>query len=135
MRRRQYVFVAMPFAAEHQVLYRHQIKPAIKRAGFTCARVDEIPHNRPIQDVIFELVEKSKLVVFVADGGNPNAYYEAGFADAMRKEVVIVARSLAELKFDIANRHTITYQDRDGSLALELEKKLIALRHFRPFGV
>ena len=82
--------------------------------------------------MIFRYVEGSKLVVFVADGGNPNAYYEAGFADAMKKEVVIVAKSLEELRFDISNRHTLTYGTRPSSLPRALRGKLEALRLSRP---
>jgi len=132
MRKRQYVFVAMPFAKRYSTVYSRYIKTAVRRAGYNCVRVDEVTHNRPIQEVIFELVEKSKLVVFLADGENPNAYYEAGFADAMGKEVVIVADSLATLKFDVANRHSITYGGNLQKLSTRLESKLRALRLHDP---
>ena len=132
MRRRQYVFVAMPFAKGFIKLYRNGIKPGITLADYKCVRIDEIPHNRRIHDVIFELVQKSKLVVFAADGGNANAYYEAGFADAMHKEVVIVASSLAELKFDISNRSCLFYGKRPEMLPNLLAKKLKAIRLSNP---
>ena len=66
---------------------------------------------------------------------NANAYYEAGFADAMRKEVIVVAKSLGELKFDVANRHTITHGGDPALLATELEKKISALRLSEPLMV
>src|SRR5262249_35724839 len=100
MRERQYVFVAMPFDEKFRPIYQ-RIKEGITDCSLNCVRADEVVHNRGIHEVMFELVRKSKLVVFVADGGNCNAYYEAGFADAMRKEVIVVASSLDELKFDV----------------------------------
>jgi hypothetical protein len=85
--------------------------------------------------VIFELVEKSKMVVFGADDGNANAYYEAGFADAMRKEVIVVATSLKELRFDVQSRHTITYGSAPGTLASALREKITALRLSDPIAI
>jgi CheY-like chemotaxis protein len=128
MRKRQYVFVAMPFAPKHANLYTRGIVPAVRAAGFQCYRVDEVAHNRGIQNVIFDLVRGSKLVVFIADDANPNAYYEAGFADAMRKEVVIVARALDELRFDIANRHAIFHGHVMKQFRESLTAKIAALR-------
>lgn len=128
MRKKQFVFVAMPFDNRLNELYDRRILPAVTRAGFGCVRVDKVAHNRSIHEVIFELVQKCKLVVFVADYANANAYYEAGFADALGKEVVIVAKSLDELRFDVSNRHTITYGSRPSSLTAALAKKIAAVR-------
>ena len=134
MRQKQYVFVAMPFAPWHDNLYHKAIAPAVRDAGFQCFRVDEVTHSRGIQNVIFDLVQRSKLVVFVADEANPNAYYEAGFADAMRKEVVIVARQLDELRFDIANRHALFHNGVIKRLRIALAHKISALRLVSPPG-
>ena len=134
MRRLQYAFVAMPFHKDGGRLYS-QIRKGIRSAGFECVRVDKVAHTRPIQELVFELVEKSKLVVFVADGGNPNAYYEAGFADAMHKEVVVVARSLADLPFDIRNRNAVLYGEKLESLSGRLRDQISAIRLRPPVGV
>jgi len=130
MQSRQYVFVAMPFQ-KTSLLYS-SIRRGIISAGLRCVRVDKVPHTRPIQEVVFELVEKSKLVVFVADDGNPNAYYEAGFADAMRKEVIPVARSVDDLPFDIRNRNTIVYGNNPGTLAAKIKFTIDAIRFRKP---
>lgn len=134
MRQQQYVFVAMPFENTFLSIYKC-IKRSITNAGFKCVRVDEVSHTRPIQQIVFELVEKSKMVVFLADNGNPNAYYEAGFADAMRKEVIIVAKSVDELKFDIRDRQIISYRDKLATLENELKQKIFSLRHSKPLVV
>ena len=133
--RDQYAFVAMPFEEKYNALYRIAIKPAVTDAGLRCIRIDEVPHNRRIHDVIYDGVHKSKLVIFVADGANPNAYYEAGFADAMRKEVVIVAEHLEVLRFDVQTRHTITYGHDEAKLRALLTKRIRDIRRYSPPGL
>jgi hypothetical protein len=127
MQRQQYAFVAMPYGAETTRLYRH-IRQGVIAAGLRCVRVDKIPHTRSIQEFVFELVQKSKLVIFVADGGNPNAYYEAGFADAMHKEVIVVSRSTEELRFDLRNRNAIIYGDNPKTLESKIKSRIAAIR-------
>lgn len=134
MQSRQYVFVAMPFDRRHDALFE-QIKLGAGRAGLSCVRVDEVPHNRSINEVIYEAIGGCKLVVFLADGGSANAYYEAGFADAMHKEVIIVAHSTSELKFDVANRNCILYGDEFDQLAGRIEERITALRLRHPILV
>jgi CheY-like chemotaxis protein len=133
MKKKQYAFVAMPFSKGMSRLYS-SVRRGIEAAGLKCVRVDKLTHTRPIQEVVFDLVEKSKVVVFVADGGNPNAYYEAGFADAMRKEVIVVAKAVDELPFDIRNRNAVIYGDDVASLAERLRNQIAGLRLRSPVG-
>jgi hypothetical protein len=132
LRNRQYIFVAMPFATDVTDLYQRRVRPGIEAAGFRALRIDEVAHNKSIQRLIFETIEKAKAVVLVADNANPNAYYEAGFADAMQKEVLIVAKSVEELKFDVADRHTIFYGNRPSVVAPRIAEKLWRLRSEAP---
>jgi hypothetical protein len=75
------------------------------------------------------LIQDSKMVVFVADDANPNAYYEAGLADAMNKEVIVVARDVGVLRVDMAHRRVIPYNARLASpLRVRLAKEVQALR-------
>src|ERR1051325_156493 len=131
MQSQQYAFVAMPFGRETASLYQH-IRRGVVAAGLRCVRVDKIPHTRPIQELVFEYVEKSKLVIFVADGGNPNAYYEAGFADAMHKEVILVVRSVEDLPFDIRNRNAVVYGSNPKILEAKIKTMIDAIRFRRP---
>lgn len=124
---KQTVFVAMPFAPEYAALYRAGIKPAVEQLGLRCVRADELSHNRSIHDVMFRELAASKFVVFVADGANPNAYYEAGYAHALGKEVVAVARAHGDLLTDIKHRHTIFHGGQPKRLRDELLKKTRAM--------
>lgn len=130
---KQYVFVAMPFSEKFSKIYRH-IKVGIANAGFKCVRVDKVSHTKSIQSKTFDLVSKSKIVVFVADEGNPNAYYEAGFADAMDKEVIILAKEFKDLPFDIRDRQAIDYGNKPSAIEEKLAKKILSLCHDRPLA-
>jgi CheY-like chemotaxis protein len=132
MRSEQYAFVAMPFADDMSPIF-DQIKRGIERSGFKCVRVDGVAHTGSIHELIYDSVRNSKLVIFLADRKNANAYYEAGFADAMKKEVVIIATSVDELMFDVSNRRTITYGSDSDSLPKNMADMINGLRLQVPF--
>ena len=131
----QYVLVVMSFADEPTRLYKTQVKPAIESMGLRCVRADEVEHTRYIPSVVFKLVMGSKMVVLMADDLSPNAFYEAGFADAMRKEVVMVTRSCANMPFDVAQRSAIEYGNKARNLRTQLKQKLTRLRMVRSIGI
>lgn len=133
MRKAQYAFVAMPYEEQYANVFQ-AVEQGIAAAGLNCLRMDRIQHNRPIHAAILEAVQRSKLVVFVADGASANAYYEAGFADAMGKEVIVVAQSLDVLKFDIKHRNAILYKNDIRSVTSALRDRIMGLRFSRPVG-
>jgi hypothetical protein len=65
----------------------------------------------------------------------PNAYYEAGFADAMHKEVVLVAQGIADLPFDVRSRNAVIYGDAFETLVATLRDQIVAMRLRCPIGV
>ena len=75
--------------------------------------------TQSVVDRIFDEIRKSKLVVFVASGQNPNVFFEAGYAIALRKEVVTVT--------DRFDRHAIAYGNDPKSVETALMKKLASL--------
>ena len=128
LRSRQYIFVAMPFAEEFDGVYEKYLRAPIESSGFQAVRVDHLHHTRRIHEVLFELLEKAKGVVFFADNANPNAYYEAGFAEALKKEVIVVAKSVEALRFDINTKATVVYGEKISVLPKLIKEKLSGLR-------
>jgi CheY-like chemotaxis protein len=133
LRKAQYAFIAMPFAPGYQRLFAH-VRRGIVAAGLKCVRLDCVPHTRAINTLLGEYVQNCKVVVLVADGANANAYYEAGLADAMKKEVVIVARDEGTLLFDLRQRNAILYGREMESIAARLAERIMGLRFQRPHG-
>lgn len=133
MREKQFAFVAMPFSDKYNDLYVKFIKPAIEQTGTRCLRADEVSHTKGIHDQLTTLIRKSKLVAFLADDANPNAYYEAGFADALQKAVIIIAKSQTVPKVDLRHRYTLYYGVTPSSLVTSIPQLIRGLRS-RPPG-
>jgi hypothetical protein len=67
------------------------------------------------------------MVTLVADGLSPNAFHEAGFANAMHKEVVIVAREKGTLHSTPPSGTLSNTAPPDRALELGRKRKLKAL--------
>ncbi|MBP5467067.1 MAG: hypothetical protein J6Y43_05855, partial [Clostridia bacterium] len=105
------VFVAMKFGEETKEL-RDKIKEGL--AGYNVRIMDEIEHNNQIVPEMLYEIKNSKFVIAELSHHNNGAYYEAGYALGLGKEVIHIC-SESELKsglhFDVAQVNTITYKD------------------------
>ena len=82
------VFIAMSFGEETKGI-RESFKSAIKECGYIPVIIDEVHHNNQIVPEILYHIKKSKFVVVDVTEPNYGAYYEAGYAQALNKEVII----------------------------------------------
>lgn len=129
------VFVSMAFNNDTNKT-REAIKNGIIDAGFDATLIDEIIHNKQIVPEMFRLIRESRLLVMDISEPNYGAYYEAGYAQGLGKEVIITCseerfckkyESEEEKKyekylkphFDIAQKQILLWKDTD-----DLTKKL-----------
>ena len=70
--------------------YDDCIAKAIEKAGYEPTRIDRVSHNKKIDDEILVQIRKSKFVVCDLTYENLGAYYEAGFAQGLGKEVFFI---------------------------------------------
>ena len=112
-------FMAMSFSEETRSI-SDSFKKAIKRCGYIPKRIDEKEHNKQIvPEILFE-ISRSKFVVVDITYPNYGAYYEAGYAEALGKEVIICCRDIDfNPHFDIAQKSAIVWKDED-----DLEERL-----------
>lgn len=82
------VFVAMSFAS-NMAETRNAIKEGIKAAGYSPEFMDEIIHNHQIVPEMFRLIRESRFLIMDISEPNFGAYYEAGYAYGLGKEVII----------------------------------------------
>ncbi len=82
------VFVSMSFAKEMDPV-RKAIKKGITDAGFSAEFLDEIIHNRQIIPEMFRLIRECRFLIMDISDPNYGAYYEAGYAQGLGKEVII----------------------------------------------
>ena len=110
------VFVAMWFDTSMDAIYKKAIDPAIRDAGYEPVRVDDVQHNRKIDDEIIALIRRSRFVVADFTAGKPEeprggVYYEAGFAYGLGREVIYTCRKdfVEALHFDTRQYNHIVW--------------------------
>lgn len=131
LRRNQHVgnsvFVAMRFGKETKLL-RDAIRNGITSAGFEAVFMDEIEHNHQIVPEMLYQIRNSRFVVAELSHHNNGAYYEAGYALGLGKEVIHICNNDSiknGLHFDVAQINTITY-DNLAELPEKLSKRIKA---------
>ena len=82
------VFVSMSFADSTKPI-REAIRTGIVNAGFSPDFMDEIIHNQQIVPEMLRLIRECRLLVLDITDPNYGAYYEAGYALGLGKEVII----------------------------------------------
>ena len=109
-------FIAMSF--DNEVEYIQNIfKQAIREAGFEPQIIKDKEHNNYIMPEIFHEIEISKFIVVDITKQNYGAYYEAGYAQALGKEVIVCCKKdvfdnpQTRPHFDIAQKSMILWQD------------------------
>ncbi len=128
------VFVSMSFADTTKSI-REAIRTGIVNAGFSPDFIDEIIHNKQIVPEMFRLIRECRLLIMDISEPNYGAYYEAGYALGLGKEVIISCSSAVFSKqyteeekryekylkphFDIAQKQILIWDDYD-----DLTKKL-----------
>lgn len=125
-------FIAMSFRDETMPI-REAFRTAMKESGYSVAVIDEKEHNNQIVPEIFYEIERSKFVVVDVTYPNYGAYYEAGYAQALGKQVIICCRK-AEFDdkenkdrphFDIAQKAMVVWED-ENDLVRRLKKRIEA---------
>lgn len=123
-------FIAMAFKEETKLI-REAFRKAIYDCGFTPRVIDEKEHNNQIVPEIFYEIERSKFVVVDVTYQNCGAYYEAGYAQALGKQVIICCRKKefddpnTRPHFDISQKSMIVWED-EADLVERLKKRITA---------
>ena len=115
-------FIAIKFAGNEERI--QAIQKAIVVAGYEPRIMNEYETNNWIMPEIFHQIKTSKFVVVDLSVRCDGAYYEAGYAYALGKEVIHIYDKREEennpLHFDVAQKSTVIYNNYD-----ELVEKLV----------
>jgi hypothetical protein len=126
--RENYAFVAMPMDKGNAAL--EDVLDAIKEAGLRCGiraeRVDDPPSNERITDRILESIRRAEFVIADLTNSRPNVYFEAGYAHALAKTPVYIAKEATNLEFDLKDYPVIFFKNLK-QLKDDLETRLRAL--------
>lgn len=122
----QTVFVAMPFNEDLEDLYIYGIRRCVEGVGLSCIRVDEVEHSGPIAQEIVDQIKRCRITIAEVSDHNPNVFYEVGWAHALGRPTILLAREGTDLPFDIRHINTIIYKNIHG-LEERLTKRLQGL--------
>lgn len=115
-------FIAIKFASNEERI--QAIQKAIALAGYESRIMSEYETNNWIMPEIFHQIKLARFVVVDLSIRCDGAYYEAGYAYALGKEVIHLydkrESSNNPLHFDVAQKSTVMYDDYE-----DLETKLI----------
>ncbi|MBR6429101.1 MAG: hypothetical protein IKS43_05550 [Clostridia bacterium] len=121
------VFVAMSFKPEMDPV-RAAIKKAIIGCGYEPRIMDEIEHNHQIVPEMLYEIRQARFVIAELTGHNNGAYYEAGYALGLGKDVIHVCKSEqfgTDGHFDVKQVNTVLW-DNETELAEKLAKRIKA---------
>lgn len=125
------LFVVMQFSDPFDELYADVIKPVGEKLDFNVVRADETyGPGLIIADIERNIVE-AKVVVADITPNNPNVYWEAGYAHALRKPTILIAERDTKLPFDVSPFRTLFYDNTiAGKSMMEegLENHLLAIQ-------
>lgn len=126
-------FVIMPLKEPFSTLYEEVIKPEANELEFDIVHPDELQSPGIILEDIRQRIEESHIVVADISEPNPNVFYELGYAHALNKPSILLARRDAapDLPFDIRSYRAILYDDSIGGKRLvqsRLHQHLEAVR-------
>jgi hypothetical protein len=120
-----FAFVLMPLKPQDfdQKVYFDIIKPTVEKViGICCIRSDEETKPGVINNQIYTMIRKAKLIIAETTSRNPNVFYEVGMAHAFNKDVFIFnsSKKNKKLPFDIITTRAVFYDDYE-----DLKKKII----------
>lgn len=119
-------FIAMWFSSEMESARTIIIK-AIIDSGYDPVIIDAKEHNNQIVPEIFYEIQRSKFIIADLTGHRNGVYYEAGYAQALGKEVILSCRKDAfeERHFDVAQKNIICWVNEE-ELYIRLLKRIEA---------
>lgn len=121
---RKTVFVAMSFH-ESMKNARKKITEAVESFGYQAMLIDIKEHNNQIVPEIFTEIKKSKFVVADLTGQRGGVYFEAGYAKALEKDLILCCKKEEQEKvhFDVAQINTIFWEN-ENDLYERLRKRI-----------
>lgn len=106
-------FMAMKFGdADLDRAFEECFKPACKDQGFDLLRLDHAPRAGLIDDRLRVEIRKARFVIADLTTDNAGAYWEAGYAEALGKDVIYTCekgRFARGTHFDVRNQTTIAW--------------------------
>lgn len=113
------VFIAMSFDDSMKEA-RKAIINAVQSCGYVSMLIDIKEHNNQIVPEIYKEISDSEFIIADLTGQRGGVYYEAGYAVAKDKSLILCCKKGENPHFDVAQINTIFWKD-----AQDLKERLI----------
>ncbi|WP_156898138.1 hypothetical protein [Methylocapsa acidiphila] len=109
-------FVVMQFnTPEFEALFHDVIEPICQSLDLQAYRADFTYMPGLVIEDIKKHIMESRVVIAEITPANPNVYYEVGYADALRKPIILISDRRDGIKpFDVRAYRTIFYENSIG---------------------
>jgi hypothetical protein len=105
-----FVFIVMAFREESEDAFT-AIKEVCKERGLKCSRTDQDPTTSRVYQRIVSEIRRATFVIADVTVGTLNVYYELGYAEALGKPVIVIAKEGTDLPFDTRDIPTTLYRN------------------------
>lgn len=121
---KDHIFVIMKLGDDTlDSAYQGVIRPLAEEFDLDAVRVDEIQDSGQISQQILENIACSRIVIAELTGERPNCYYEAGFAHALGKELILIINEDSDIHFDLSGYRFIKWKT-EAQLRKRLRERL-----------
>jgi hypothetical protein len=110
-------FVVMQFSG-YEELYADVIEPLAKDFHLRPYRADKIFGPGSIIEDIVRGIETAQVIIAEITPVNANVFYEVGYAHALKKPTILLAKEGTDLPFDIKGYRCLFYKDTIGGKRL-----------------
>lgn len=121
-------FVVMQFSDPYDQVYSDVIRRVCEEFGLEAVRADEIYGPGLIISDVVDQIQRAQVIIADISPANPNVYFEVGYALALRKQIILLAKKGTPLPFGVSAFRVFFYEDSIGGKA-KVEEGLA--RHLR----
>lgn len=113
-------FIVMQFGGRYEDVYKDVIKSVCGKYELNIVRADEVAGpGLIIADIVRDIGRAQLIIADITpsepnDSYNPNVYFEVGYAFALQKPTILLARKGTRLPFDVAGFRVLFYEDSIG---------------------
>lgn len=112
--RKPKAFVVMQFGSQYDDVYKDVVKGVCDSYEVSPLRADEVSGPGIIIADIIREISSAQLIIADITPINANVYFEVGYALAMNKPTILLAKKGTPLPFDVAGFRVLFYEDSIG---------------------
>jgi len=111
--------------------FQYAIKPSVEKYGYQINPIDELQFSGSITNQILNEIVRSTFIIADLTDERPNCYYELGYAQALKKPIIILAEEGTVRHFDISVENWIFWNDfKDLKEKFDSRLKVLIDQHF-----